>query len=121
MKSDFEAMGGTYRQEGDYLLPNLVIPEVPKLSVWGQRRRKFLREQKKPLYTAMQLGGTLNMHLEETDKSATKMFDQLVSQMVAAGGIIEELKAKDQMAWVGHMNSIRNRAAEIVNKELIFV
>jgi len=53
MKSDFEAMGGTYRREGDYLLPDLEVPETPQLGIWGQRRRKFLREQKKPLYTAM--------------------------------------------------------------------
>lgn len=121
MKSDFEAMGGTYRQEGDYLLPDLEVQETPQLGIWGQRRRKFLREQKKPLYTAMQLGGTLDMHLVETDKSATKMFDRLVSQLAASEGITDELKAKDQMAWVGRMNGIRSRAAEIVNKELIFV
>lgn len=121
MKSDFEAMGGTYTQEGDYLLPYVEIPEAPQIGVWGQRRRKFLREQKKPLYTAMQLGGTLDMHLEETDKSAVEMFDRLVSQLVAGEGITDELKAKDQLAWVGQMNDIRSRAAEIVNKELIFV
>lgn len=121
MKTDFEAMGGTYHREGDYLLPDLEVPEIPQLGIWGQRRRKFLREQKKPLYTAMQLGGTLDMHLEETDKSAVEMFDRLVSQLAAGEGITDELKARDQVAWVGHMNSIRNRAAEIVNKELIFV
>ena len=121
MKSDFEAIGGTYYREGDYLLPDLKVPETPQLGIWGQRRRKFLREQKKSLYTAMQLGGTLNMHLEETDKSATKMFDQLVLQMVAAEGITDELKVRDQMVWVERMNGIRNRAAEIVNRELIFV
>ena len=121
MQSDFEAIGGTYAQVGDYLLPDLEPPEVPQISSWGQRRHNFLREQKKPLYTAMQLGGTLDVHLEETDKSAAEMFDQLISQMAVTEGITDELKAKDQMAWVGHMNSIRNRAAEIVNKELIFV
>lgn len=121
MKSDFEAIGGTYYREGDYLLPDLKVPETPQLGIWGQRRRKFLREQKKSLYTAMQLGGTLNMHLEETDKSATKMFDQLVLQMVAAEGITDELKVRDQMVWVERMNGIRNWAAEIVNRELIFV
>lgn len=120
MKSDFEAMGGTYHREGDYLLPNLKVLEAPQIGVWGQRRRMFLREQKKPLYTAMQLGGTLDMHLEETDKSATEMFDRLVSQLAATEGITDELKARDQMAWVGRMNGIRSQAAEIVNKELIF-
>ena len=116
MQSDFEAMGGTYHQEGDYLLPNLELPEAPQIGVWGRRRRNFLRKQKKPLYTAMQLGGTLDIHLEETDK-----FDRLVLQMAAAEGITDKLKAKDQLAWVGQMNGIRNRAAKIVNEELIFV
>lgn len=120
MQSTFETLGGSYRREGDYLLPNLEVPEMPQIGIWGQRRRKFLREQKKPLYAAMQLGGTLDVHLEETDKSALEMFDRLVSQMAAAEGITDELKAKDQLAWVGQMNDIRNRAAEIVNKELIF-
>ena len=121
MKSDFEAMGGTYRREGDYLLPDLEVPETLKLGIWGQRRHKFLREQKKPLYTAMQLGGTLDMHLEEMDKSAQELFERLVSQMAAAEGITDELKTKDQLAWVGHINGILNRITEIVNKELIFV
>ena len=121
MQSTFETLGGSYRREGDYLLPNLEVPEMPQIGIWGHRRRKFLREQKKPLYTAMQLGGTLDVHLGETDKSASEMFDRLVSQMAAAEGITDKLKAKDQLAWVGQMNDIRNRAAEIVNKELIFV
>lgn len=121
MKSDFETMGGTYRQVGDYLLPNVEVPETPLLGIWGERRRKFLWEQKKQRYTAMQLGGTLDVHLEETDKSATAMFHWLVSQMVTAEGITDELKAKDQLAWVGQMNGICSRATEIVNKELIFV
>ena len=68
----------------------------------------------------MQLGVTLDMHLEETDKSATELFGRLVSQLAATEGITDELKARDQMAWVGRMNGIRSRAAEIVNKELIF-
>ena len=121
MKSDFEAMGGTYTQVGDYFLPDLEIPELPQLGIWGQRRHRFLREQKKPLYTAMQLSGELDMHLGETDRSAAELFDRLVSQMAAAEGITDELKAADQMAWAGSMNGIRNRALEIVNKELIFV
>lgn len=121
MKSDFEAMGGTYRREGDYLLPDLEVPETPQLGIWGQRRRKFLREQKKPLYTAMQLGGTLDVHLEDVDTAAKVLFEALVSQLATAEGITDELKARDQLAWVGQMNGIRNRAAGIVNKELIFV
>ena len=63
MKSDFEAIGGTYYREGDYLLPDLKVPETPQLGIWGQRRREYLRECQKPLYTAMLLGDTLNTHI----------------------------------------------------------
>ena len=67
MKSTYETIGGEYRQDGDYLLPNLEVPESPKVGVWGERRRKYLREHQQALYTAMMLGGTLNTHLEEVD------------------------------------------------------
>lgn len=119
MKSTFERMGGTYRQAGDYLLPKVDVPESPKIRIWGQRRLKFLQEHRKPLYTAMLLSGELNAHLEATDRDAEQMLGQLMRQYAAAEGITEELKAADQMAWVQHMNSIRNRAQEIVMKELI--
>lgn len=121
MKSLFEQMGGTYRREGDYYLPNLVIPAAPDLGIWGKRRRRFLIEHRYPIYTGMLLAGTLDNHLTETDQSAEAMFSQLVAQLAEAEQINEELKASDQMEWVSCMNNIRNRATEIVNKELIFV
>ena len=121
MKSTYETMGGKYQQNGDYLLPNLEVPECPKVGVWGERRRKYLREHQKALYTAMMLSDTLNAHLEEVDRAATEMYDRLTSQLVAQEGITEQLKSTNQMEWVQQMNNIHNRAAEVVWKELICV
>ena len=121
MKSTYEAMGGNYQQNGDYLLPNLEVPEGPKVGVWGERRRKYMREHQKALYTAMMLSGTLNAHLEEVDRTATEMYDRLTLQLTKQEGITEQLKATNQMEWLQQMNSVRNRAAEVVRKELICV
>ncbi len=120
MESTFEKLGGTYRQVGDYLLPDVETPESPNVGIWGQRRHRYLREQQKVLYTGMLLTGKLNAHLEEIDQSATEMFDRLVDQMKRRDGITEELKASDQMEWVQRMNVISHEAAEIVAKELIY-
>ena len=121
MKSTYETMGGNYQQNGDYLLPNLEVPECPKVGVWGERRRKYLREHQKALYTAMMLSDTLNAHLGEVDHTATEMYDRLTSQLAAQEGITEQLKATNQMEWIQQMNNIRNRATEVVWKELICV
>lgn len=120
MKSTFEELGSTYKQVGDYLLPDLEVPESPQIGTWGQRRLQYLRTNKKVLYTTMLMGGTLKDHLEEVDKSAEEMFEQLTTQMKLQEGFTEELKVSNQMEWVQRMNSIRNRAAEIVYKELIY-
>ena len=121
MQTIFEKLGGTYRQEGDYLLPNIEVPESPQIGIWGQRRLQYLHTNKRVLYTTMLMGGTLRDHLEEVDKSAEELFNQLTVQMKSQEGVTEELKAANQMEWVQRMNSIRNRAAEIVCKELINV
>ncbi len=121
MQTIFERLGGTYRQVGDYLLPNIEVPENPQIGIWGQRRLQYLRTSKSVLYTTMLMEGTLNDHLEEVDKSAEEMFEQLTTQMKLQEGITEDLKVNNQMEWVQRMNSIRNRAAEIVYKELIYV
>jgi len=121
MQTTFEMLGGTYRQMGDYLLPDIEAPESPQIGIWGQRRLQYLRTNKRVLYTTMLMGDTLKAHLEEVDKSAEEMFDQLTVQLKAQEGVTEELKANNQLAWVQRMNSIRNRVAEIVYKELIYV
>lgn len=120
MKSLFEELGGTYYQEGDYFLPDLPLPETAPVGVWGQRRRHYLKMQRKPLYNALLLSGKLDDHLVEVDTQAEAMFFQLVEQLVEQEGITEQLKAENQMKWVERMNSIRNRATETAYAELIF-
>ena len=119
MKTTFEALGGIYRQEGDYLLPNIEMPESPRIGIWGVRRRRYLRGHEKATYTAMLLSGELNAHLEEVDRSASEMFDRLVAQIAEQEGITEQLKAANQMEWVQRTNNIRNRVIEIVSATLI--
>lgn len=120
MQSTFETLGGTYRQEGDYLLPNVEVPESPQVGFWGMQRRKYLLEHQQALYTAMFISGKLADHLQEIDRSATQMFDQLVEQLKSRNGITEQMKASDPMKWVRRMNAVRHEAAEIVAKELIY-
>jgi hypothetical protein len=109
----------TYHREGDYLLPDLIPPEAPRIGVWGMRRREFLRKHHNGIYTGLLLSGKLNAHLEEVDRQANEMFFQMVDQMAHVEGVTEQLKATDQMAWVGAMNNIRARAEEVVYAELI--
>lgn len=120
-KSLFEQMGGTYRQEGEYLLPNLTVPAEPRqpIGIWGKRRQKYLRECREPIYTGLLLSGKLDAHLADIDKQAETMFLRLVDQMAKREGVTEQLKAEDQMRWVGLMNNIRNRAEEIIWNEII--
>lgn len=120
-KSVFEQMGGTYRQAGGYFLPNLTVPESNPVGIWGQRRKQYLREHRKALYTAMLLSEELENHLTEIDQQAEEMFSQLVKQMAAQEGITEQLKADSQMEWVGCMNNIRERVTEIIDAELTLV
>ena len=123
MKSYFEERGGTYTQVSDVLLPDLVMDPQPEgeIGVWGWRRKRYLKEHKKGVYNAMLLNNTLTQHLIDTNTEALDLMDSLVRQMAKAEGVTEELKRKDQMAWVGRMNNIRNRAEEIVRNELIYV
>ena len=120
MKSTFEELGGTYKQVGDYLLPDVEVPENLEVGFWGLQRRKYLVEHQSALYTALVLGGKLADHLQEIDQSATQMYYQLIDQLKARNGVTEQLKATDQMKWVRRMNAVRHEAAEIVTKELIY-
>ena len=95
--------------------------DAEKIGIWGERRRKFLREHMKVTYTGMLLTGKLEEYLIKVNEVAEEMFDLLVRQMAANEGITEKLKAEDQMTWVQSMNNIRARAAEIVREELIYV
>ena len=116
-----ENTGLKYELVGDYyyLTGDDEPEEEIHIGVFGQLRRKYLRESKKCVFTAMLLSGRLMQHLKETDEQAEEMLSQLVSQMAKAEGVTEELKAKDQMKWVGLMENIHNRAMEIVCTEII--
>ena len=110
----------TYRTEGDYQLPNLEAPEAPKVGKYGMLRREYLRKHRNGYYTGMQLSGRLNAHLEKIDREATEMVEQLTAQMARKQGVTEELKASDEMKWVGLMNSIRASAEEVALAELVY-
>ncbi len=110
----------TYHDENGYLIPDLIAPESPAVGTWGIRRLTYLRQHRRPVYSGMLMTGTLNAHLEEIDRAAEEMTELLMAQMAEHEGVTEQLKAEDQMAWVQAMNSIRNRAEEIVFAELIY-
>ena len=110
----------TYRMQGDYRLPNLIPPESPKVGKYGMLRHSYLRKHRERLYTGMLMEGTLNAHLEEVDREANRMLEQLTTQMALEQGVTEELKARDQMLWVQRMNNIRQAAEEIIYSQLIY-
>lgn len=110
----------TYRKAGDYFVPNLDVPESPKIGKYGMLRRSYLRKDRQGTYTGLLLSEKLNGHLEEIDKQATEMMERLVFQMAKLQDVTEELKAQNQLKWVGMMNNIRAAAEEIVLKELVY-
>ena len=110
----------TYTLVGDYYLPNLAAPEPPKVGRWGMLRFSYLRKHREALYTIMLMENTLNSHLEEIDRQAQEMEQQLISQLAQQEGVTEQMKAENQMEWVARMSNIRNRADEIVLNELIY-
>lgn len=118
-----EKTGIEYRLVGDYYIPNLVLPSKQnvKLGKYGRMRARYLKENKKAEYTIMLIENTLQDHLIEIDKTATERFDLLMEQFIEKENITEDLKATNQMEWVGKMNSIKNAVEEIILKELIYV
>ena len=122
-KTIFEQLGGTYSQHGDYLLPNLKMPKQPEynIGVWGQRRRRYLKQHRPILYTNLLTSCKLSEHLAEVEVECNERMESLVKAMAKQEGVTEALKAADQMSWVRRMNSIRNRAEEIVLNEMVLV
>lgn len=120
-KSFFERNGGTYRQVGDYFLPNLTIDESEQRPIgkYGRMRKQYLKENRPVLYTNLLTTGKLNQHLAEIDKTCENRMELLTRQMAKQEGITETLKATNQMGWVRRMNSIRSRAEENMLQELI--
>ena len=115
-------MGGTYRQEGDYLIPDFVLPDTESYQIgkYGRMRRSYLKEHRKVLYTNLRTLGNLRRHLAEIDQACNERMESIVSVLARQEGVTEALKAADQMEWVRRMNSIRNRAEEIVLTELVY-
>lgn len=121
-----KAQGGphmtiTYTQVGDYLLPNLIPPESPKVGRWGMLRHSYLRNHREGIYTGMLMNGTLNAHLEETDRKADEMEQNLISQLAQQEDVTEQLKDENQLEWGRQMNNIRNRAEEMILHDLIYI
>ena len=112
--------GLDYELVGDYYLPCLKAPESPKVGRFGLMYLDYLRNHKRVTYSGLLLSGKLNEYVEDIDRRTEEMFSQLVEQMKQAEGITEQLKSTDQMEWVRRMNSIRNRAEEIVKSEVLF-
>lgn len=115
-------MNLTYRKEGDYNLPNLLPPQETEvhLGKYALLRRKFLKENRRVTYTNLLTSGKLNAHLMEIERTALTRLEQMVPQMAKSEGVTEELKATDQMKWVGLMNNIRHSAEEAILRELIY-
>ena len=122
MKSLFEQMGGTYRQVGDYLIPNLSLPEKSDYQIgkYGRLRRNYLKEYHPVLFANFLTSGTLHRHLAEIDQACNERMEIIISDMAKQDGVTETLKVADQMEWVRRMNSIRSRAEEIVLTELVY-
>ena len=121
MKSIFEQMGGTYTEVNGYLIPDIEMPsEESKIGIWGQRHLEYIKEWRKGFYSELMLNGKLNAYLADIDEHAKTMYDRLMKQLIEQEGITEQLKAENQMLWVGKMNAIHNAATEIVDNELIF-
>ena len=123
MKQHFtdEKTGIGYTLQGDYYLPDLALPaeEQQPIGIWGQRHLRHIKQNQRVLYTNLLTSGKLNSYLADINRQAEEMFPQLVKQMAEREGVTEQLKADNQMAWVGRMNDIRSRATEIVNNDLI--
>lgn len=116
--------GIPYTLVEDYYLPWGDLPddesEQRPIGIWGQRHLRYIKQHRKALYTELLFSGNLNDYLADLNDEAEEMFSRLVSQMTEKKGVTEQLKATNQMDWVGQMNNIRNSAIEIINCELIY-
>ena len=117
-----ESNGLWYELRGDYYIPCLTVPaqEEKPIGIWGQRHLRYIKQERKALYTELLTSGKLNGYLASVNVQAEKQMILLTKQMAEREGVTEQLKAQDQMLWVQRMNNIRDRAMEIVNHELIY-
>ena len=118
-----EKNGLWYELQGDYYIPCIKLPEKEQqpIGIWGQRHLRYIKQNRKVLYLNLLTSGKLNSYLVKIDQQAEDMFFRLVKQMAEREGVSETLKAENQMEWVQRINSIRNRAIEIVNTGIIYV
>ena len=119
----FEQLGGTYTQQGDYLLPNLALPaekETGNIGVWALRHKRYIKQHHKVLYYNLLTSGKLDSYLADIEEQAQQLFLRLVKEYAEKEGVTEQLKSTDQMHWVRRMNNIRSRATEVISKELIY-
>ena len=121
-KSFFEQNDGTYTQVGDVLLPDLSIEEAEQRPIgkYGRMRKRYLKEHRLVQYSNLLTAGKLYRHLAEIDEACEERIELIIRQMKEKEGVTEALKASDQMEWVRRMNSIQNRAKEIVLHELVY-
>lgn len=121
-KSIFEQLGGTYEQQGDYLLPCLTLPEREEqpIGIWGQRHLRYLKEYRRATYITLLTSGGLNVYLADTDRQAQERMERLTEQMKRTQGITKQLKAENALEWAQRMNNIRACAREIVEKEILY-
>lgn len=112
----------TYTMQGDYLIPNLTLPEQEnrEIGIWGQRHKRFLLNHHKVRYYNLLTSCKLIDYLADINEQAENMYQLLVKQLAEQEGVSEQLKADNQMEWVGRMNNIRSRATEIVNQDIIY-
>lgn len=115
--------GIEYHLEGDYYIPNLVMPEQEKITLnkYGRMRLNYLKENKKAEYPIMLMDGTLNSHLKEIQETATERVEKIIKQLKLKSNLTEDMKNTDMLYWVGMMNNFKNQAEEIVFNELIYV
>ena len=121
MKDKIIKNGIEYVRQGDYYIPNLTVPDnkVYNIGKYGRLHSIFIKENRPCIYSMKMFNGTWLAYLEEIDTKAKEMVNKLIKDMAVNQGITEELKAKDQMAWVGAMNNIRHSAEEFVLKDFI--
>ena len=117
-----EKNGLWYEKQGDYFIPCLSLSEEKQnpIGIWGQRHLRYIKQHKRVFYANLLSSCKLNSYLADVDEQAEDMFSRLVKQLAEKENVTENLKAEIQMLWVQKMNSIRNRATEVVNANLIY-
>ena len=122
LKERITENGIDYILVGDYYIPDLKLPEENRpIGRYGRLHREYLKQEHPARYSSLILTGKLWTYLADLNEQAEERLDVIIEQMKAAEGVTEELKAKNQLEWVGRMNNIRSRAEEIINSELIYI